>query len=151
MKKAIIAIALVVLLALGLALSQEESHEHEAHQDGHDHLAVFDKNIQLTFEMLNDEGQGDEPMAIVTAIPEYKLVARFEHDEEEADVLVTGAAGPRNDGRILVLMEVQVSLADPEGESEMAVECGVLLEPGKGREVATWGDRKLIVHAAYTD
>jgi hypothetical protein len=149
MKKLMIPVTLVVLLALGLAVSQEEPHE--APNGEHYDLEVLDRNIRLTFKLLDEEGKGDEPMSIVTAVTQFKLEARAKNDDGHTAVLLTGAAGPRNDGRILVLLEMEAASADHNGETELAVECGVLLEPGKEREVAEWGDRTLVVHANYVD
>lgn len=149
MKKLMIPAALILLLALGLAVSQEESHE--AHHDEHDGLVVLDRNIRLTFALLDAEGNSDEPMSIVTAVPKYKLMALFERAQEDAVVSITGAAGPRNDGHILALLEVEIVSSDDESKTELAVECGLLLESGKRHDVATWGDRTLVVEAEYAD
>lgn len=172
MKRVIIPIALVVLLAFGLAVSQEESreqeahqtshyddlipgsqesHEHEANDNGHDQLEVLDRNIRLTFKLLDEEGRGDEPMSIVTAVTQFKLEARAKNDDGHTAVFLTGAAGPRNDGRILVLLEMETASADHNDETELAVECGLLLEPGKEHEVAECADRTLVILASYVD
>jgi hypothetical protein len=151
MKKLVFPVVLVILLALGLAISQEEAHEHGTHHDEHDRPEVLDKNIRLVFELADEDGTADKRVAITTAVPGYKLVARLGHDDEEAEILITGAAGPRNDGRILVLIEMEARFASPEGKTESAAECGVLLKAGSEREVAEWGDRTLILHADYAD
>ena len=149
MKKVVIPIAVVVLLALGLAVGQGQSEEAD-HDEGHG-IAVLDRNIRLTFEMVDEEGEGGEPISIVTAVPKFKLMSRFEGEDEGAVVSIAGAAGPRNDDRILALLDVEIVLEEGEEEIEMAVECGVLLEPGGAQEVARWGKRALVVHVEYAD
>jgi len=149
MKKVIIPIAVVVLLALGLAVGNEEEAEAE-HHEGHD-IEVLDRNIRLTFALLDGDGDGQESMFIVTAVPKYKLMAHLDNDGEYAFASIHGLVGPRNDGRILALMEVEIVLGGDEAETELTVECGVLLEPGAEKMVAKWGDKRLIVHASYAD
>lgn len=151
MKKVIIPIAVVVLLALalGLAVGQGQSEEAD-HDEGHG-IEVLNRNIRLTFELIDEEGKGDEPISVVTAVPKFKLMARLEREDEMAAVSIVGAAGPRNDDRILALLEVEIVLDADGSETEMAVECGVLLEPGGAQEVARWGKRALVVQAEYAD
>jgi len=149
MKRLTIPIALIVLLVLGLAVSQEESPL--AGNEEHEGFDVLDRNIRLTFELLDEEGHDNRSVSIVTALPEYKLVALSDRPQQDATFSVIGAAGPRNDGHILVLLEAEISLHDKGFKTEMLAECGVLLEPGKGQEVTRWGNRALIVHAQYAD
>jgi len=149
MKKVIVPFAIVVVLALGLAVGQGESEEADLHEN-HD-IDVLDRNIRLTFEVVDEEGQGDKPVSIVTAVPKYKLAGRLEHEDGQASVSILGAVGPRNDGRILALLEVEIVFGSDESEAELAAQCGVLLKPGEAQEVARWGDRALIVHAEYAD
>lgn len=104
-----------------------------------------------TIEMVDEAGEADEPISIVTAVPKYKLTALLEHEAERVAVSIFGAAGPRNDGRILALLEVEILFGDDAAGTELAVECGVLLEPGEAQEVARWGKRALVVHAEYAD
>lgn len=149
MKKMIIPIAIVVLLALGLRAGAPEAEEE--HHGEHEEINVLDRNIRLTFTLVDGDGQGDEGVSIVTAVPKYKVAARLDHEDEGGEVSIIGAVGPRNDGRILALMEVEIVLREEEGETELAVECGVLLSPDKGAEVARWGERGLVLHAEYAD
>ena len=149
MKRLTIPIALTVLLVLGLAVSQEEPPV--AGHEEHEGFDVLDRNIRLTFELLDEEGQDNRSVSIVTALPEYKLVALSDRAQQDASFSVRGAAGPRNDGRLLVLLEVEISLHDRGIETEMLAECGVLLEPGNGQEVTRWQNRVLVVRAEYTD
>lgn len=148
MKKIIIPIAIVVLLALSLGAGAPEADE-ERHGE-HQELEVLDRNIRLTFKLVDGDGEGDDGASIVTAVPKYKLAAGL-HREEGGEMSIVGAVGPRNDGRILALMEVEIVLREEEGETELVVECGVLLSPGKGTEVARWGERGLVLHAEYAD
>ena len=148
MKKMIIPIAIVVLLALGLRAGAPEAEEE--HHGEHEEINVLDRNIRLTFTLVDGDGQGDEGASIVTAVPKYKLAAGLHH-EKGGEMSIVGAVGPRNDGRILALMEVEIVLREEEGETELAVECGVLLSPDKGAEVARWGERGLVLHAEYAD
>jgi len=149
MKRLTIPIVLIILLVLGLAVSQEEppvaGHEEREPSD------VLDRNIRLTFELLDEEGQDNRSVSIVTALPEYKLVALADRPQQGASFSVVGAAGPRNDGHILVLLEAEISLHDKGTKAEMLVECGVLLEPGEGQEVTRWQNRALVVRAEYPD
>ncbi|UCD51336.1 MAG: hypothetical protein JSW27_01630 [Phycisphaerales bacterium] len=149
MRKVVILIAVVVLLALGVAVGPGRSEE--AHQREGRGIEVLDRNIRLTFEMVDEEGRGHEPVSIVTAVPKYKLKARFEWADQHVAVSIVGAAGPRNDGHILALLEAEILFADDEEEVELAVECGVLLEPGQAEEIARWGKRALVVHAEHAD
>ena len=149
MKKAIITCAIVVVLGLGLGVGQGESEQADLHES-HD-IDVLDRNIRLTFEMVDEQGQGEKPVSIVTAVPKYKLAGRFEDEDGQAVVSVFGAVGPRNDGRILALLEVEIVFAADEAETELAAECGVLLKPGEAQEAARWGNRALMVHAEYAD
>jgi hypothetical protein len=149
MRKIIISIAIVVLLALGLGVGAGEAEEE--HHGEHQEFEVLDRNIRLTFKLVDGDGRGDEGASIVTAIPKYKLAARLDRENEGGEMLIVGAVGPRNDGRILALMEVEIVLDDGAGETELAVECGVLLSPGKSSEVARWGERGLVLHAEYAD
>ena len=105
--------------------------------------------------VLGDLHIGDEdakaPMFVVTAVPEYKLMAHFDSEGEYAFASIHGLVGPRNDGRILILLEAEIVLGGDEAETELTVECGVLLKPGVEQMVAKWGDKRLIVHASYAD
>jgi len=149
MKKIIIPIAIVVLLALSLGVGAPGADE-ERHGE-HQELQVLDRNIRLTFKLVDGDGQGDDAASIVTAVPKYKLAAALDREDEGGEMSIVGAVGPRNDGRILALMEVEIVLREEGGETELAVECGVLLSPGKGTEVARWGERGLVLHAEYAD
>ena len=149
MKRLTFPIALTLLLVLGLAVSQEEPPV--AGHEEHEGFDVLDRNIRLTFELLDQDGQDNRSVSIVTALPEYKLVALSDRAQEDASFSVIGAAGPRNDGRILVLLEAEILLNDKGFKTEMLAECGVLLEPGKGQEVTRWQNRTLVVHAEYVD
>jgi hypothetical protein len=148
-KKLTISIALIVLLALGLAVSQEESPvPGNQEYEGFD---VLDRNIRLTFELLDEDGSDNRSVTIVTALPEYKLVALSGRAQQDATFSVMGAAGPRNDGRILVFLEAEIASNDKGFKTEMQTECGVLLEPGEGQEVVRWQNKALVVHAEYAD
>ena len=149
MKKIIISIAIVVLLTLGLGAGAPgaDEEEHGEHQE----IVVLDRNIRLTFKLVDGGGQGDEGASIVTAVPKYKLAASLDRENEGGEMLIVGAVGPRNDGRILTMMEVEIVLRDGAGATELVVECAVLLRPGQSTEVARWGERGLILHAEYAD
>ena len=149
MKKVIVPIAVVVLLALGLAVGNEEDAEAE-HREGYD-IEVLDRNIRLTFALQDGDKEVKAPMFVVTAVPEYKLRAHLDGESEYAFASIHGLVGPRNDGRILALLEAEIVLGGDEAETELTVECGVLLEPGAEKMVAKWGDKRLIVHADYAD
>jgi hypothetical protein len=149
MKKAIIPIAVVALLALGLAVGNEQGAE--AEHAGERDIEVLDRNIRLTFALLDGDEDGSESMFIVTAVPKYKLLAHLDSGGEYAFAAIHGLVGPRHDGRILTLVEAEIVLGGEEAETELTVECGVLLKPGGEKMVAKWGDKKLIVHADYAD
>jgi len=149
MKKVIIPTAVVVLLVLSLGAGEREAHEE--HHGEHEGLEVLDRNIRLTFELVKGDGGGDEAAAVVTAIPKYELAARLDGGEEGGAMSILGIVGPRNDGRILAIMEVEIILERSGEAVELSVDCGVLLESGKGSEVARWGERALVVCAEYTD
>lgn len=145
MKKIIIPIAIVVLLALSLGVGAPGADEE------HQEIQVLDRNIRLTFKLVDGDGQGDDAASIVTAVPKYKLAAALDREDEGGEMSIVGAVGPRNDGRILALMEVEIVLREEGGETELVVECGVLLSPGKSAEVARWGERGLVLQAEYAD
>ena len=150
MKKVIVPIAVVVLLALGLAVGNEGSAEAEHHEEQRD-IEVLDRNIRLTFALLDGDEGGSESMFVVTAVPKYKLMAHLDSEGAYAFAAIHGLVGPRNDGRILALIEVEIVLGGEDAETELTVDCGVLLTPGDEKMVAKWGDKKLIVHADYAD
>ncbi len=149
MKKIIILIAIVVLLALSLGVGAGGADE-ERHGE-HQELEVLDRNIRLTFKLVDGDGEGDDAASIVTAVPKYKLAAALDREDEGGEMSIVGAVGPRNDGRILALTEVEIVLSDEEGRTELVVEGGVLLSPGKSSEVARWGERGLVLQAEYAD
>lgn len=149
MKKLTVSIAIIVLLALGLAVSQEESPV--PGNEDYEGFDVLDRNIRLTFELLDEDGSGNRSVSLVTALPEYKLVALSDRPQQDASFSVIGAAEPRNDGRILVFLEAEIASHDKGFKTEMQAECGVLLEPGTGQEVVRWHNKALVVHAEYVE
>jgi hypothetical protein len=144
MKKVVIAMAVVVLLALCLSAGEEEG---EAHHGDHHELEVLERNIRLMFEFIDGDEEGHEVASVVTAVPEYRLATSDEN--EEYDVSIGGLVFPQPEGRILTMMEVKIVLVDEGKEMAFVVECGVLLSPGEGSEVARWGERAFVVHAEY--
>lgn len=148
MKRVFVLIA-VVLLGLGLAIGPAGSAEAE---QGKDHDAgVFERNVRIGFTMVDDDGESEGHVFIVTAVPKYKMTAKFKNEGEAAMMAISGAVDILENDDLLVLLEAEMLFAGEEGDEEFAVETAIRLRSGHEQEVAKMGERMLIVHAEYTD
>jgi hypothetical protein len=148
MKKGLI-FAAVIVLGLGLAVGREESAE--AEHSGHHDSGAFERNVQISFELVDEEGKVQGDAFIVTAVPQYKMMAKLKNAEETAVASTSGAVSILENDQILVMLEAEILLVGEEGDSELNVATAVRLRSGQEQEVAKMAEMTLIVGAAYLD
>ena len=148
MKRLCVLIA-VVLLGLGLAIGREGPAKVEPGENPH--AKVFERNVRIGFEMVDDDGESEGHVFIVTAVPKYRMTAKLKNDSENAVVAISGTVDILENDHILVLLEAEMLFVGQEGEEEFGVATAVRLRSGHGQEIAKMGERMLIVHAEYTD
>ena len=148
MKKLLVLIV-VVLLGLGLAVGRKGSAEAE-HGEDRD-AEVFERNVRIGFTMVDDDGESEGHVFIVTAVPKYKMTAKFKNEGEAAMMAFSGAVDILENDQILVVLEAEMLLVGEEGEEEFSAATAVRLKSGHEQETVKMGERVLIVHAEYTD
>lgn len=147
MKKAFVVMAAVLLI---LAVGRSEEEMGETVEGREDEFEVLDRNVRLDFKLVPEE-EDDDPFFIVTAISGFQTRARFEGGEQRGERYVGGRVDFVEEDRLLVILEVEMGIAGEEGEAEFNVTCGVLLTPGEEREVASIGEKTLVVRASFAD
>lgn len=148
MKRVFVLIA-VVLLGLGLAIGRAGSVEAE-HGEDRD-AEVFERNVRIGFTMVDDDGESEGHVFIVTAVPKYRMTAKFKNESESAMMMFSGAVDILENDQILVLLGAETLRVGEEGEEEFSVATAVRLTSGHEQEAVKMGERMLIVHAEYTD
>ena len=147
MKKALVVLAAVLLV---LAVGRSDEEVVETVEGREQEIEVLDRNVRLDFKLVPEE-EDDDPFFIVTAIAGFEMSARFEGEEGRAEFSIGGSVDFVEEDRLLVILEAELAFAGEEGEAEFGVVCGVLLVPGEEREVASMGDRTLVVRASFAD
>jgi hypothetical protein len=108
------------------------------------------RNVRLDFRLVPEEPD-DRPTFVVTAVPGYRTRTRFENDMHEIVLAVSGGVELLSKDRILVSVDAEMAFHSEQADAEFHVSSGVLVTPGQDREVASMGERVLVIRASYPD
>ncbi len=128
-----------------------EHHEHEHHDEEHEEeLEMLDRNVRLEFQLLPPD-EDDHEAFIVTASPWYATHTEFRGEGMELEFHANGIVQIIDDNEFFVTYEVGVLYQGEEGDAKFHVDSSVRLVEGQAFEVATMGDKTLVIRATYAD
>ncbi len=160
MRKVFIVVA-GLLLVVSLVIAQEEPGEDfedendeieeiDDEDEDDDDFETFGRNVRLDFKIIPLEGN-DRGMFVITAVPEYRTSVAFSGEGHEAEVEIEGEIDLRDDGRIFVFYDAELTWEGNDGRAHFQASSGVLLHPGKALEVSRFGEKTLVIKASYID
>ena len=123
---------------------EEEFEEHE------EELEVLHRNVRLEFKVLPLE-EGDRGAYVVTATPWYTTHAKFIGEKIHLDFHAGGHVRIMDDNEFFVTFEVEVGYEVPGTTAEFHVDSSARLVAGQALEVASMGDKTLVISAAYAE
>lgn len=161
--RTILIIAFTLLLGLRPAFADEHhpAEEHEHHHDEHElegrahdeeegeeHLEILDQNVRLVFrvEPLDDD---DREVFLVTATPHFAHETEYSGQNMEIEFAVAGHLRILEENQILLVFEAHLLYEGNDDRALFHVESSVVIEAGATIEVASMGDRTLVVQAGF--
>ena len=147
MSKIITVITVALMLAVTVGVAQDKSALTEE-----PHMDELGKNVRLEFAMVPEDGD-DEPAFVVTAVSRFGTRISYKGDTERFELSANGKVGIKEDGKILVLMDVDMEYENENSgdEAEFSATCSALLTAGQPKKVASMGEKLLMVTATYPD
>lgn len=138
----------VMVLAVGVEGADPET---PTQVEGREEKAqVLERNIRLDFKMVPLE-EDDRGVFLVTASSWYQTSTRFEGEGLQIEFEVSGHVRVVDGGRFFVTYEGHVEFSGEEQEAVFHVDSSALLRPGQELEVASMGEKTLVVCASYVE
>ena len=124
-----------------------ERHGEEEHEE---ELEILARNVRLEFLVVPLE-EGDRGSHIVTATPWYTTHTKIIGEEMILNFHAAGHVRIIEDNELFVTFEVEVEYEAPGTSAEFHVDSSARLIAGKELEIATMGDKTLVIRASYAD
>ncbi len=147
MKSLLLCVGILVLAIGGAAAEPGASAEVEGQEE---EIEILARNIRLDFKMVPLEAD-DKGVFLVTASSWYQTSVRFEREGTEIEFGVSGHVRIVEDDRLFITYEGHVEFSGQEEKAEFHVDSSALLQPGEECQVASMGDKTLVIRASYVD
>ena len=135
----------VIVIAFAGAAEPETEVEDEGWEEG---LENLERNVRLDFKAVPLEGD-DRGVFVVTAARWYVTATRYEGNGFQIAFKVSGHIQIMDDGRMFLTCEGHMEFVGADEQAEFNVESSALLAPGEDFELASMGEKTLVVRASY--
>ena len=151
MNRLLLCACMAGVFAVGTGLADEEACEEEWHEErDEERREVFDCNIRIDFKVVPQK-EDDEGVYLITATPWYLTFVEYEGDETEINFGVEGRVEPMGENRFFISCEVYLEYAGEEERAEFNVETSALVIAGRETELASLGEKRLVVCVEYAE
>jgi|ETNmetMinimDraft_26_1059896.scaffolds.fasta_scaffold36129_3 hypothetical protein len=156
---------LIVAMAWILAAvpaTAEEHLEHEAEEQEHEEREDWnerehaereeplDRNVRLEFKVVPLENE-DREVFLVAASPGFHHRTEYEGEGVRVEFEVSGRIEIRENGHIFLIFESALAYEGANESAVFHVESSIVMEPGDTVEVASMGDKNLVIYANYAE